>query len=87
LDLSGDRFERDAEFGSEIEGPEGYFAIEFPQFGQSAIGASDGFAFRAFHGVAEDAPGPEEERHGVEIAAELLLAEFGDLFGERVEME
>ena len=73
--------------GRRSKGRSGDFAIEFAQFGEGAVGAADGFALGAFHGIAEDAAGAEEEGHGVEVAAKLLLAELGDVFGEGVEVE
>jgi len=54
---------------------------------RACAGVADRFALGALHGVAEDAAGAEEEGHGVEIGAKLLLGDLGDILGERVEME
>ena len=86
LHLRGDGFEREAEFGPKVEGADGDTAIEVLQFGGSAIGPADGFPLGAFDGVAQDAAGAEEEGHGIEVPAELLLAGFGHVFGEGVEL-
>ena len=40
-----------------------------------------------FDRIAKDPAGPEQKRHRIEIAAQLLLTEFGNLLGERMQMQ
>jgi len=47
LQLSGDGFDRGAEFRAQVEGTQCDALVEILEFGESLVGASDGFALAA----------------------------------------
>jgi hypothetical protein len=87
LHLGGYGLEGEAEFGAEIEGPDGDLTVEVAKFSEGAVGPADGFPLGALHGVAQNAARAEEEGKGLEVGAKLLLAKLGDVLGEGVEVE